>query len=287
MLLIAFKCSCAQTTDLSGIWKGYLSQDDKTWAFDMILNLQQIQNSVSGTSTISANDGSGAFVTHRIEGRIEGNSVHFIDVSVDGENNNSGYINWCKKLYSGRIQANKDTAVLTGIWSNDGGKIFSNKVIIENNLSYCYPGTFKLFKTLASLAAPDIQKPVLVTVQQIKTADTVFLNRKIDIKNTMNVTSDSVKLLFFDNGEIDNDIVSIYYNKVLVLSNRQLSNKALEVTVQVEANKNNEILMFAENEGRIPPNTALMVFYDQGLRKEITIDSSTQKSEAVVLKKNN
>jgi hypothetical protein len=284
VLLIAFNSPYAQTINVSGTWKGYLSQDDKTWAFDMILNLQQAQNVVSGTSKIIANDGSGAYVVHRVEGYLDAKTMHLVDVSVDNENN-SGYISWCKKIYSCRIDANKDSAAITGIWSNDGTKIFRNKGLIDNNISYCSPGTIKLFKSPVPVSA---QQPATeVVLQHKKTADTSFLNRKVELKNTINVSSDSVKLLFFDNGEVDNDIISIYYNKVLILSNKQLSNKALEVTVKIEANKDNEILMFAENEGTTPPNTALMVFYDRGMRREITIDSSTKKSEVVVLKKNN
>jgi putative heme iron utilization protein len=48
---------------------------------------------------------------------------------------------------------------------------------------------------------------------------------------------------------------------------------------------NTEISMYAENLGKYPPNTALMVITDGAKRKEIFLSSSLTQNSSVILKK--
>jgi len=92
----------------------------------------------------------------------------------------------------------------------------------------------------------------------------------------------SVKVSLYDNGEIDGDSVSLFYNGKLLLSHQRLSDKPITLTINVDKDKTvNELVMYAENLGSIPPNTALMVVYDGPNRYEIRITSDLQKSGAI------
>jgi hypothetical protein len=275
LLIISTSYFYAQTINLTGIWKGRLSQDDKTWAFDLTLNLKQIDNLLTGTSTIVANDGSRAYVTHQIKGEINKNEITLIDISVNDENNNSGYLNWCKKSYTGTLLVSNNTLSIKGIWNNDGRKIFSNKIIIDNSNSYCYPGTYNVTKEITG------EK----TLEDKALAALLFLGRKIEVKNKIATHSDSVLLSFYDNGEIDNDTISVYYNKTLIINHQRLSHTPIKVYVATPKQTTNEIIMFAENEGTVPPNTATLVIVGPGVSREVRVDSNTYKSEGIVLKR--
>ncbi len=112
-----------------------------------------------------------------------------------------------------------------------------------------------------------------------------FLNRDTEIASIITVNSDSVRLYFYDNGEVDNDTITVYYNKTVLLYKKRLTEKALVITVAVKNGDNNELVMYADNLGEIPPNTALLIFYDGLQRKEVTIKADSKKSGVIILKR--
>lgn len=63
----------------------------------------------------------------------------------------------------------------------------------------------------------------------------------------------------YDNGTIDGDIVSIYFNGQAIRTRQALTASPIEIVLQLDPNRENVLAMFAENLGSIPPNTALMM----------------------------
>lgn len=107
-------------------------------------------------------------------------------------------------------------------------------------------------------------------------------NRLNSLMKELTVNSSHVKVSLYDNGEVDGDTVSVYLNSKIVLSNKRLSTLPLELTLQLDQeNSLQEITVVAENLGRIPPNSALMIVQagDQRYRVQIT---STEQKNAVV-----
>lgn len=107
-------------------------------------------------------------------------------------------------------------------------------------------------------------------------------NRFNNLLKELTVNTPRVKVFLYDNGEVDGDTVSVYLNNKKVLSNKRLSTLPLELTLQLdEENSMQEITVVAENLGRIPPNSALMIVEagDQRYRVQIT---STEQKNAVV-----
>jgi hypothetical protein len=61
-----------------------------------------------------------------------------------------------------------------------------------------------------------------------------------------------------------------------------ISAKALTVYVKLDPNREfNDLAMFAENLGRIPPNTALMVVYDGDTPQEVFLTSNLTQNGSV------
>jgi hypothetical protein len=112
-----------------------------------------------------------------------------------------------------------------------------------------------------------------------------FKSRRKDIVKTITITEPTFKLDFYDNGEVDGDSISVFYNGKVVLSHQRLSEKPISITLAVDKNAPENILtMYADNLGTIPPNTALMVVTDGSKRFEVRIESDTEKSGSVVFK---
>lgn len=113
----------------------------------------------------------------------------------------------------------------------------------------------------------------------------VTRDRKNETVRVLEISHREVTVRLYDNGEIDDDTVSIYLDNRLLLKNKRLSYSPIEFKVQLDEVNNEHILvMVAENMGRIPPNTSLMVVYDGDKRNEVQIVSTEQKNAMVRLR---
>jgi hypothetical protein len=141
---------------------------------------------------------------------------------------------------------------------------------------------------LAPVVRPD--SAVLAAAQQmvtdsLKLAET-FAKRKAVLNRELLVESDSVRLSFYDNGEIDGDSISVFVNHQLVLSHQGLEAKAFNIYLHLDSTRElTEVSMFAENLGSIPPNTALMIVTDGKNRYEVFLSSSLTENATVELRR--
>ena len=112
-----------------------------------------------------------------------------------------------------------------------------------------------------------------------------FESRRKDIVKTIEISQPTFKLDFYDNGEIDGDSITVFYNGKVVLSHQRLSDKPISLTLSIDKNApENIVTMYADNLGTIPPNTALMVVTDGGKRYEVRMESDYGKSGSVIFK---
>ncbi|MFT3751268.1 MAG: hypothetical protein QM768_23355 [Agriterribacter sp.] len=111
-----------------------------------------------------------------------------------------------------------------------------------------------------------------------------FEKRTKNILKTIDIPSfnEEIRVDFYDNGEIDGDTISVFFNNQLVLSKKRLTDKPLSLNLKLDPDReDNEIVMYAENFGTIPPNTALMIATIDGKRYEVYI-TSTEKSSGTI-----
>jgi hypothetical protein len=96
------------------------------------------------------------------------------------------------------------------------------------------------------------------------------------------VDTGEIRLDFYDNGEIDDDSISVRINDRTVLTHQKLSAVPITTIIKMElSNPFQEVEMIAENLGSIPPNTALLIITAGKKRYELFLTSSTQKSAKV------
>ena len=94
--------------------------------------------------------------------------------------------------------------------------------------------------------------------------------------------SDDVRIDLYDNGEVDGDSVSLFLNGKLIMARQRLSTQALTLHLtRADLQDENDLTMYAENLGSIPPNTALMVVTDGKKRYEVRSTSDLQKSGTI------
>jgi hypothetical protein len=135
-----------------------------------------------------------------------------------------------------------------------------------------------------AIAGPSLIKPVIR--EDILNINDQFKKRKPVLGKVLEVASDSVRLSFYDNAEIDGDSISVFVNKQLVVAHQELTERAFNVYVKLDSLKEvNEVSMFAENLGKYPPNTALMVVNDGDKRYEVFLSSDYKGNATVQFKR--
>jgi hypothetical protein len=106
-------------------------------------------------------------------------------------------------------------------------------------------------------------------------------SRSTEILKTVFVDSPRIKIELYDDAEIDNDTITVFVNNKLLLYRRMLTEKPLTIYFNAIPQKEYELVMYADNLGTIPPNTALMVVTSGAQKFNVYLSSSEEKSAAV------
>ncbi len=270
-IIYLFISSGLYAQDLNGIWQGKLVQDPggcyKEYNIEMQINFIASANALSGKvydyydiSKYLKLDFSGRFnaVTKRmviiennlLESKIPDNCVPCIK-TYD--------LTWTKK-------GNEE--ILSGECK---GKFIGRD-------STCPAYRLILKRSAKSDFAVDVeQSPELKAIQE----NLHLKPREKELVQVIKIDAPSIKIDLYDNAEIDNDTVTVLLNNKLLLYRRMLTDKPLSITVNAFPNTDYELVMYADNLGSIPPNTALMVVTAGTKKFEIRLASSEQKSAAV------
>ena len=140
--------------------------------------------------------------------------------------------------------------------------------------------------TVKKVEADPIQtKDKDLTIKPNSKTQDLLRSRENNLVQTLLINSENVFVKLYDNGEIDDDTISIYLDKKLMLSKKRLSAAAITINLKMdESNPDHELIMVAENLGRIPPNTSLMIVTAGDQRYEVRITSTEQKNAMVRFK---
>jgi len=246
LLFTFFSAYVITAQSINGIWRGTLTQGPGG-CFSVYNIEMQIQ--LAGT-------------------RINGTSYHYSDVS-----------NYVKEEFTGSYASEKkildvnEQKVLTFHVPSDcipcikhyilAYEKIDNKEVLTgewggmtmNNYASCPPGKI----TLSRVAESDFGH-----IQEIK------------------VDTGIIRLDFYDNAQIDGDTISVLLNTKTVVSHQRLALKPISIEIKIDLqNPEQEITMVGENQGEIPPNTALLIITAGKKRYQLYL-ASTEKRNAQV-----
>ena len=246
LAVIIFFCSTSPLSaqNLTGTWRGRLTQ-----APGGCFNVYFIEMQL------------------RIEGlKVYGSSYHFSDVTNFVKENFEGVYDTknksltiqetgpttfhvppdcipCIKHYLLGFSQVKDSQNLSGDW---GGRMMNSQVT-------CPPGKIVLTKEASS----------------------IFNEIKVDTGN--------LRLDFYDNAEIDGDTISVSVDNQTVVTHQRLAAKPITVFIRIDFVKTeHEVIMIAENEGTIPPNTALLIVTAGEKRYRLFLSSDVDQKKVLV-----
>ncbi len=245
-MLLSLGTSCALFgQDLSGAWKGELQMQGGCFPRNYI-ELQIVISGTSVTGTSYQFKDTANYISKGLSGSYDRGSQTFslqegAEVRFQIPNNCSICIKHYRLTYS-KVDS---IETLSGTWT---GQVMGKGTL-------CQPGTITLSRT----TAPAFKEPPRI-----------------------NVDTGNIRLDFYDNGEIDGDSISVLVNGATVLSHQLLGTKPLTTYVRVdEQSPFQQVEMLAENLGRIPPNTALLIITAGTKRYRLFLTSTEQKSAMI------
>jgi hypothetical protein len=131
-------------------------------------------------------------------------------------------------------------------------------------------------------AIPEVKKPAVDIIAKAA----VIEGRKSEFSQVVNFKADSLELSLYDNGEIDGDTVSVFMNGEILMSRQGLKATAIKKTIYITpGNEDFTLVMFADNLGKYPPNTGLLVVHDGDDVYNLRFSSDFQKSSGIVFKR--
>lgn len=145
--------------------------------------------------------------------------------------------------------------------------------------------------TIAKILPP-VEKPkdtvvkILLPVEKLTDSLAIpkeLVKRKNSEQSHLEVNVKTITLNVYDNAVVDGDTISVFYNGKLLLSHQRLSEKPIVINLTLdEKQTRHEIVLFAENLGSIPPNTALIVIYAGDKRYELFSSASLEENAVLV-----
>jgi hypothetical protein len=112
-----------------------------------------------------------------------------------------------------------------------------------------------------------------------------YQQRSTVVTKTVEVTSDSLILAFYDNGVVDGDSISVYLNGENIVSSTKLTTVATKKTISVAGIDEMKLVLVAENLGSIPPNTGLMSIRDGDNIYQVHFSADMQTNASIIIRR--
>ena len=129
--------------------------------------------------------------------------------------------------------------------------------------------------------APKLQLPLGETSEEMTRK---LALRTFEESQVILVDTDSLQIILYDNGEVDGDTIALFDNRQLIARNQLLTDQPIKLTLAIDTLVH-EISMYAQNLGRIPPNTALCIFMAGNQRYELILTSSLERNGTLKFRK--
>lgn len=250
-----------QAQDLGGQWTGTASENGSDSKQKIVLTITETDSAIAGVLHWYSPETQ--YIRHLIiSGRFYGKD----SVLTIREDSASDAAEGFHVLYYRRTPGRRD--ILEGHWATSAGP----GVVNAGDLSI----------TLEKKAPPFI--PLALPRKKKDSAQLKnLLGRETPVVATIPLHGmDTVRVELYDNGEIDGDSVSLYLNNELILQHYRLTAESKMLLLPIDRSLPvNRLVLFAENLGKLPPNTALMEVTVHGKTYELFLSTDYKRNACV------
>lgn len=110
-----------------------------------------------------------------------------------------------------------------------------------------------------------------------------YTGRKVDVLKTIEVKSKTITIEVWDDRREDGDVIGLVLNDEWILQGYEVTNEKKVMEIKLPKG-NNKLVMFARNQGLIPPNTAVLQINDGHRKQKVWMRSDFSRSGAINIK---
>jgi len=267
------------TQDYRGIWQGYISDiDGRYYNTDYTLDVKtQEGNVVTGRGYIFSEHWQTHESTLDFIGDISKNTLRITELSVVKSITTFPRHTVCIKFADLKFSTKNNVDYLTGNWNGS-----------TEEETDCIPGRVYLKRVSVgqSMAVTDsIPEIVMREIRQDKSTAIAFRETVLTKPVVIDVNTRLIFLEITDYLKPDNDTVSVYYNRRLIINRLGIKKQTFTFPLRLDRQSGlNEIIMYANNLGAIPPNTSELIIRDGKGNHKVLIESTKQTSAVIYLR---
>lgn len=274
-------CICA-AQNYVGIWQGYITASAggvEIPKSGYTLNIKQHKGDfISGTAYIYGKK------TLLFEGildfigtvNIDSRKAKITELKILKYSKPTDSHELCIKLADLEFSRKDNYEYLTGKWE---GELTNGK--------YCIPG--KVFLRRYNPNDPQGIEPIPNEVLQLISKDSstkmTLFNTYLAPPVTINVYNNVIHFEVKDYLREDNDTISVYHNRQLLLEKIRIAKKPKKFVLRLNRRSElHEIVLYAENLGSVPPNTSILTIIDGDRKHKVMIESTKETSAVIYLR---
>lgn len=308
LLFIGFSTSAQK---IGGFYKGSLFNDSTKMVQNYELAIVEYRGRISGYSyvTFVAND-TFYYGIRKVKGRVEGDSLIVEDDKFVANNFPESPAKKVGRVVTIPLNGQDSLVSIKGRWRTNKTKIYYsvpgsveaarsndsshsalfahlkelNLMPNENNHVVQTKETKKEKKTTV-IAQTKVKKKEEKAPEKTESALLAYDQRKSNLLKTIEATSDSLILSFYDNGVVDGDAISVYMNGQKIISTILLKSSAIKKTIRFEGTTELQLLLVAENMGSIPPNTGLITIRDGEKIYQLNFSADMQTNASIIIQR--
>jgi hypothetical protein len=158
----------------------------------------------------------------------------------------------------------------------------ANAIMTDKNIQKLHflqmPPIFKVLYP-RKLKKPDEISSTDTYIEEIP----VMLKERKIVNNGRIIKADRklFEIEFFDNMMLDGDILSVNYNGDWIMEKKSLEKFPTKLKFHLNDTGINYILLHADNEGVVPPNTMGIAYFYKGKKKTVFLESNMETSEVI------
>jgi hypothetical protein len=285
--------------NLTGKWAGKITQDDGGYSYEygISLEVKQTGNLVVGTSRVWLLEKPKVYAIMKLSGELKNGRFAYTESAITHQEDLGTYY-WCFKAARLDLFVDARQMRLEGPWWGTGetptcppGKIYLSMATPEKDPVIVKPPVDPVIVDTLIVMDPNVisdvppDDPIVVDNPPVDPPnDPVVVEnnnnlngRSVVVQGSAVVKQKEMTLYVWDTDEVDGDRVSLVFNGEKILSDLKLSKDRYAFTVTLIPGQENLLMLYAENLGKTPPNTAAISWWEAGQLKTKVLHSDMSK----------
>jgi len=303
-----------RTQNISGQWKGSFNESSGSESTEYILELEVKGKTVEGTSiTYFTLNGKKYFTMCAVSGSYDPDAKTIISKEISKvKANTPDWFRDCFQTHTLTYFKKGDEEQLSGTWKSakreencgKGNTLLSRKLLVRKQTASPTPSNRTAKE---NLSPKNKQKESVILAEEnskkltpennasskksiepkkeditLKPALDKLAKRSNKVFESFELTEEDIHISIYDNAEIDGDVITVIFNDEIVILSQTLSDKPIQLTLKAKKGTPNTLTMYAENQGKVPPNTAIMRIQNGNTYHKVLLSADDKQNASVV-----